>query len=272
MRDPTISRWPSSVVADDPDDHAGRTEVDDHLFWLIVPTITAPVSTNVINPASTAASSGSTEVSACPLTVLAKGSVRPRSRRVQFKDTGTAGDTRSAAQDEEAVQPGAVGAMVLRGDVAHDVVVPERRSEALGRIVLRRDHVEVVEVVGDLALELRAATGRERHAVLGAARPDVLPAARPRETGADLGAVPRPCGLSRASGPPGHDGQPGEGHGGEEDAGDALESDGSCSSCRSHFPEGFGLIGPDARSGDGHPHGRCPGKSDVTRRLPLPRH
>ena len=46
-------------------------------FCWIEPTITAPVSNKVINPASTAASSGSTEVSACPLTVLAKGRVNP---------------------------------------------------------------------------------------------------------------------------------------------------------------------------------------------------
>ena len=124
------------------------------MFWLIVPTITAPVSTNVINPASTAASSGSTEVSACPLTVLAKGKSQPRSGRVHFEHTGTAGDARFAAYDEEAVQPDVVVAMVLGRDVADDVVVPERRVQALGRVVLRRDHVEVVEVAGILALEL----------------------------------------------------------------------------------------------------------------------
>ena len=55
------------------------------LFWLIVPTITAPVSTNVINPASTAASSGSTEVSACPLTVLAKGRESAPERACSFR-------------------------------------------------------------------------------------------------------------------------------------------------------------------------------------------
>src|SRR4029079_1609887 len=88
------------------------------------------------------------------------------------------------------------------------------------------DHVEVVEAVGDLALELRAATGCERHAVLGPAGPDVLPAPRPREPAADHGAVPQPCGLSRASGTPAHERQAGDGEGGDEDASDALELSG----------------------------------------------
>src|SRR6476469_5009618 len=124
------------------------------------------------------------------------------------------------------MQPGAVGAVVLRRDVAHDVVVAERRSEALGRIALRRDHVEVVEAVRDLALELRAATGCECHAVLGSAGPDVLPAARSRETGADLRAVPQPCGLGGTSGPRAHDRQSDHGDSGEEAAGDAPEMTG----------------------------------------------
>ena len=65
------------------------------------------------------------------------------------------------------MQPGAVVAMVRRRDVADDVVVPERRIQALGRVVLGRNHVEGVEIIGDMALELRAATGREDKTVLG---------------------------------------------------------------------------------------------------------
>ena len=74
-----------------------------YLFGLIEPTITAPVSTSAIEPASTAASSGSTEVSACPLTVLANGSVNPGCGRVHLEDAGAAGDALSAAHDEVAM-------------------------------------------------------------------------------------------------------------------------------------------------------------------------
>ncbi len=46
-----------------------------YLPGLIVATITAPVSTRVMSPESTADSMGSTDVSICPFTVLARGMV-----------------------------------------------------------------------------------------------------------------------------------------------------------------------------------------------------
>ena len=147
-------RWLSSVAADRPDNHGGWSEVEHHLFWLIVPTITAPVSTNVINPASTAASSGSTEVSACPLTVLAKGRVSPGAGVFISNTQAPLAMPASLHTTKKPCSRCCRLPWFCCRDVADDVVVPERRSKALGRVVLRRDHVEVVEIVGNLALEL----------------------------------------------------------------------------------------------------------------------
>src|SRR4029079_2411573 len=118
------------------------------------------------------------------------------------------------------------------------------------------DHVEVVEAVGDLALELRAATGCERHAVLGPAGPDVLPAPRPREPAADHGAVPQPCGLSRASGTPAHERQAGDGDGGDEDASDALELSGPAHAFDLTFLR-FRLVEPGLATRRCAPHDSC---------------
>ena len=112
-----------------------------------------------------------------PVDRLREGKGEPRRGRIHLKDTGTAGDAGLAAEDEEAVQPGAVVAMVLGCGCRGRRGRAGRTRSGSGRVVLGRDHVEGVEIIGDMALELRAPAGRKHHAMLGAAHPDVLPAA-----------------------------------------------------------------------------------------------
>src|SRR4051812_38957515 len=86
-------------------------------------------------------------------------------------------DPLAAAEDEVPLELDAVGPVVARRHVAHDVVV----REGVGRVSLwvrglRREDVERVQVPGRGAVEARV---RERHPALDAVGPDHLVAADP---------------------------------------------------------------------------------------------
>src|ERR1019366_136298 len=108
-----------------------------------------------------------------------------------------ADEARSAAQDEVALELDAVVAVVLRRDVAGDVVVGEGHG-ALGSSCLWREDVEGIGLAVDRA---REALVRERHPMLDAVGPNGLVTSHGAERWADhVGAIPDAGSLDRRTG------------------------------------------------------------------------